>query len=96
MVVQVCIATSNEEVFPLLHIQDSNVLSLKFLILAILMDVIWNFIAVLICISLMTKDFEHLFNFFSDIQDSSVENSLFSSVLFKWIICVVVVYLSPF
>ena len=35
---------------------------------------------VLICISLMTKDVEHFFKCFSAIQDSSVENSLFSSV----------------
>jgi hypothetical protein len=32
------------------------------------------------CISLMTKDFEHFFKCFSAIQDSSVENSLFNSV----------------
>ena len=35
---------------------------------------------VLICISLITKDFEHVFKCFSAIQDSSVVNSLFSSV----------------
>jgi hypothetical protein len=36
-----------------------HVLSLKFLILAILMDVRWNLRVILICISLMTKDAEH-------------------------------------
>jgi hypothetical protein len=35
----------------------------------------------LICISLMTKDVEHFCKCFSAIRDSSVENSLFSSVL---------------
>ena len=50
-----------------------------FFILAILMDVRWNLRVVLICISLMIKDFEHFFKCFSAIWDSS-ENSLFSSV----------------
>jgi hypothetical protein len=40
----------------------------------------WNPRVVLICISLMVKDVEHLFRCFSDIQYSSVEKSLFSSV----------------
>jgi hypothetical protein len=35
---------------------------------------------VLICISLITKDFEHFFQYFSAIQDSSVVNYLFSSI----------------
>jgi hypothetical protein len=35
---------------------------------------------VLICISLMIKDVEHLFRCFSAIQYSSVEKALFSSV----------------
>jgi hypothetical protein len=40
----------------------------------------YNLSVVLICISLMTKDFEHFFKCFSAIRDSSVENSLFRSV----------------
>jgi hypothetical protein len=53
----------------------------EFLILAILTSVRWNLRVVLICISLMTKDVEHFFRCFSAIRYSSVENSLFSSVL---------------
>ena len=52
----------------------------EILILAILTGVRWNLRVVLICISLMTKDVEHLFRCFSAIQYSSVENFLFSSV----------------
>jgi hypothetical protein len=40
----------------------------------------WNLRVVLICISLIAKDIEHFFKFFSTFQVSSVENSLFSSV----------------
>jgi hypothetical protein len=57
-----------------------HVLSLEFLILSILNRVRWNLRVILICISLMSKDAEHFFKCFSAIQDSSVENSLFSSV----------------
>jgi hypothetical protein len=57
-----------------------HVLSLEFLILAILMRIRWKFRIVLICISLMTKDIEHFFRCFLAIWDSLVENSLFSSV----------------
>jgi hypothetical protein len=57
-----------------------NVLSPEFLILAILSGVRWNLRVVLIYISLMIKDVEHLFRCFSAIRYSSVENSLFSSV----------------
>jgi hypothetical protein len=43
-----------------------HLLSLEFLILAILMGVRWNLRVALICISLMTKDIEHFFKCFSD------------------------------
>jgi hypothetical protein len=55
-------------------------LSPEFLILASLTGVQWNPRVVLICISLMTKDFERFFKCFSAIPDSSVVNSLFSFV----------------
>jgi hypothetical protein len=57
-----------------------HVLSPEVLILAIQIGVRWNLRVVLICISLITKDFEHFFSCFSAIWDSSVVNSLFSSI----------------
>jgi hypothetical protein len=57
-----------------------HLLSPEFLILAILTGVRWNLRIRLICISLMTKDVEHVFKCFSAIQRSSAENFLFSSV----------------
>jgi hypothetical protein len=60
---------------------QQHVLSLQFLILAILTGVRWNLWVVLVCKSLMTKDTEHFFKCLSTIQDSSVENSVSSSVL---------------
>ena len=56
-----------------------HLLSPEFLILAILTGGRWNLRIVLICISLITKDVEHLFRCFSGIQYFSVGNSLFSS-----------------
>jgi hypothetical protein len=41
----------------------------------------WNLRVILIWISLITEDVEHFFKCFSAIQESSIENSLFSSVL---------------
>ena len=57
-----------------------HVLSPEVLILAILIGVRWNLRVVLICISLITKDFEHFFRCFSAIRDSSIVNSWFSSI----------------
>jgi len=57
-----------------------HLLSPEFLVLGILTGVRWNLRAILICISLMTKDIEHFFRCFSVIRYSSAENSLFSSV----------------
>jgi hypothetical protein len=65
---------------PLSPHSRQHLLSPEFLILAILTLVRWNLRVVLICISLMIKDAEHLFRCFSAIQYSPAENSLFSSV----------------
>jgi hypothetical protein len=57
-----------------------HLLSPELLILAIMTGVRWNLRAVLIGISLVTKDVEHFFRCFSAIQYSPIKNSLFSSV----------------
>jgi hypothetical protein len=51
-----------------------HLLSPEFLILSILTGLRWNLKVVLICISLVIKDVEHFFRYFSAIQYSSVEN----------------------
>jgi hypothetical protein len=70
-----------------------HVLSLEVLILAILMGIRWNHRVVLICISLITKDFEHFFRYFLDIQDSSIVNFqfFFYTPFFDWVVWVLVV-----
>lgn len=57
-----------------------HVLSPEVLILAILSGVRQNLRVILICISLITKDFKHFLRCFSAIPDSSVVNSQFSSM----------------
>jgi len=54
-----------------------------------------NFRIVLICISLLTKDFEYFFYCFSNICDFSVENSLFSLV-FHFLIELFVLFVPNF
>ena len=55
-------------------------LAVEFLILVILIGTRWNLRVVLICIFQMTKDDEFCFKYFSAILDSSVENSMLSSI----------------
>jgi hypothetical protein len=56
------------------------VLSPEVLILVTLIGKKWDLRVILICISLITEDFEHFFRCFSAIRDSSVVNSQFSSI----------------
>ena len=65
---------------PLSAYPSQLLLASELLIFSILIARRWNLRVVLICISLMTKDNEHFFRFFTASQYSSVENSLFSFV----------------
>ena len=64
---------------PLSPHPHQHLLSPEFFILAILTGVRWNLRVVLICISLMIKDVEHFFMYFSAFRYSLGEISLFSS-----------------
>ena len=66
---------------PLSLHSHQHALSPKVLILTILIGVRWNLWVILICIiSLIIKDFEHFFRYFSDIREFSVVNSQLSSI----------------
>ena len=60
--------------------------------MAIMTSVRWSFIVVLICISLMVRDVEHIFPWLLAIRISSLEKCLFSSAhlkknfFFNWVV----------
>ena len=88
MVVTVCNTTRGGEVLYFLHILFSMCCPLSFWFLAIPIGVWWHFKIVLICIYLMTKDLRISLSASQHIRNSSIKNSLFSSIshFLNWVI----------